>query len=60
MTTDQNSNSGSMDQYVSIDLMYIIDDMWKGFKRFFWVTPIIILIFASGIFLLEKIRYRST
>ena len=61
MTADQNNKTGNnMDQYVTIDLMYVIDDMWKGFKRFFWLMPIIILIFAGGFFTIEKIRYRST
>ena len=56
MTADQNNKTGNnMDQYVTIDLMYVIDDMWKGFKRFFWLMPIIILIFAGGFFTIEKI-----
>ena len=62
MTEQKNSteNSNSVNQYVEIDLMYVIDDMWKGFKRFFWLAPVIILLFAGGTFTVEKVRYHSS
>ena len=47
------------EQNASVDLMYVIDDMWKGFKRFFWMLPIVVLIFATGSFTVERARYHS-
>ena len=63
MMTEQKhgtENRNSVNQYVEIDLMYVIDDMWKGFKRFFWLVPVIILLFAGGAFAVEKMRYHSS
>ena len=61
MITNQNVNSEDnySDQYIAMDLMYVIDDIWKGFRKYFWIIPIIMLLFASGSFFLQKARYRS-
>ena len=63
MMTEQNLNKENgepLNQYMGMDLMYIIDDMWKGFKRFFWIAPIIILLFAGAFFARQKMRYHSS
>ena len=52
--------NNSANQYVEIDLMYVIDDMWKGFKRFFWLAPVIVFLFAGGTFTAEKLMYHSS
>lgn len=49
----------NFDPNISIDLMYLIDDMWKGLKRFFWIIPVVVLLFAGTAFTLEKARYHS-
>lgn len=60
MIENRNNIDGNYsNQYMSIDLMYIIDDMWKGFKRFYWLLPIVILSFAGVFFSIEKVRYQS-
>ena len=42
------------------DIMYLVDDMWKGFKRFFWVIPILVLVCSAGNYYRARASYRPT
>ena len=41
-----------------IDFGTLIDDMWKGFKRFWWLFLLIISLFASAVFFLARWQYK--
>jgi len=41
-----------------IDFGTLIDDMWKGFKRYWWLFLLIISLFASASFFLARWRYK--
>ena len=43
-----------------LNIMYIIDDIWKGFKKFFWIIPVLVLICSGGNYYLSRNSYRPT
>ena len=59
---DTSGNSEDVDSNTAAvpDIMYLVDDMWKGFKRFFWVIPILVLIFSAGNYYRARASYRPT
>jgi hypothetical protein len=39
------------------DVMYIIDDMWRGLKKYFWVIPILMLLCSVGSYFVTKASF---
>ena len=50
--TISNNPENIQESIGSLNIMYLIDDIWKGFKRFFWIIP-------NGALISDFIRLRA-
>ena len=55
-----NESKNGPEMMGAMNIMYLIDDVWKGFKRFFWIIPSLVLIFSGVNYYRARNSYRPT